>query len=85
MRQPPVESAGQYTTVLPLDGGEEIPFIARLFAVIDTWDALNSDRPYRKAWKRADVLVYLRENAGKKFDPSIVQAFLGLIQAQPGA
>lgn len=56
--------------------GEEIPLVARIFAVIDVWDALNSDRPYRPAWPREKTLAYLREEAGKHFDPAVVDAFL---------
>ncbi|MBI3159027.1 MAG: HD-GYP domain-containing protein [Chloroflexi bacterium] len=63
--------------------GEAIPFVARLFAVIDNWDALNSDRPYRRAWTREQVLTYLRENAGHKFDPHVVEAFLRLVELRP--
>lgn len=55
--------------------GEEIPLGARIFAVIDVWDALTSDRPYRKAWSVEAALQYIRKNAGKHFDPQVVQAF----------
>jgi putative nucleotidyltransferase with HDIG domain len=56
--------------------GEEIPLAARIFAVVDVWDALTSDRPYRKAWPPEKALAYIREQAGKHFDPDVVQAFL---------
>jgi HD-GYP domain-containing protein (c-di-GMP phosphodiesterase class II) len=59
--------------------GEEIPLAARIFAVIDVWDALTSDRPYRKAWSEEAALAYIREQAGKHFDPEVVAAFLSLI------
>jgi len=59
--------------------GEQIPLAARLFAVVDVWDALGSDRPYRKAWPQEQVLKYIREEAGKHFDPQVVDAFLKLI------
>lgn len=59
--------------------GEVIPLPARIFAVIDQWDALTSDRPYRKAWGREKVIAYLRDNAGKIFDPEIVNTFLRII------
>jgi putative nucleotidyltransferase with HDIG domain len=59
--------------------GEEIPLSARLFAVVDQWDALTSDRPYRKAWTREYVVAYLRENAGKIYDPQVVDVFLTII------
>ncbi|MDT8898347.1 GAF domain-containing protein [Thermanaerothrix sp. 4228-RoL] len=56
--------------------GEEIPLAARIFAVVDVWDALTSDRPYRPAWTREQAMAYLREQAGKHFDPHIVEVFL---------
>jgi putative nucleotidyltransferase with HDIG domain len=59
--------------------GEEIPLSARIFAIVDQWDALTSDRPYRKAWTRENVIVYLQENAGKIYDPEIVNVFLKII------
>lgn len=58
--------------------GEEIPLSARIFAVVDVWDALRSDRPYRKAWPEERVRAYLREQAGIHFDPEVVEAFLRL-------
>jgi PAS domain S-box-containing protein/putative nucleotidyltransferase with HDIG domain len=62
--------------------GEEIPLFARLFAVVDVWDALSSDRPYRKRLPPQDVADYLREEAGRLFDPYIVEKFLALITLQ---
>jgi PAS domain S-box-containing protein len=59
--------------------GEDIPLFARLFAVVDVWDALSSDRPYRKAWQPQDVIDYLKQEAGRLFDPDIVERFLPLI------
>jgi HD-GYP domain-containing protein (c-di-GMP phosphodiesterase class II) len=59
--------------------GEEIPFAARIFAVVDTWDALRSNRPYRSAWMEIQVRAYLQEQAGKGFDPRVVQAFLQML------
>ena len=56
--------------------GEEIPLAARIFAVIDAWDALTSDRPYRKAWSREKTLAYIREQTGSHFDPQVVEVFL---------
>jgi putative nucleotidyltransferase with HDIG domain len=61
--------------------GEEIPLTARIFAVIDVWDALTSDRPYRKAWSMDAALQYVRKNAGKHFDPQVVQVFLQWIKS----
>ncbi len=60
--------------------GEEIPMAARLFAVVDVWDALRSDRPYRPAWSEEETLVYIREQAGRHFDPQVVEAFLKMIE-----
>ena len=58
--------------------GEQIPLAARVFAVVDVWDALLSDRPYRDAWPEERVLEHIREQAGKHFDPRVVEVFLGL-------
>jgi putative nucleotidyltransferase with HDIG domain len=54
---------------------EQIPLSARLFAVADVWDALTSDRPYRKAWPEQKALEYITTNAGKHFDPRVVELF----------
>jgi HD-GYP domain-containing protein (c-di-GMP phosphodiesterase class II) len=59
--------------------GEQIPLVARIFAVVDVWDALNSDRPYRKAWPETDVWDYLRQQSGKRFDPQIVDTFIQMM------
>ena len=59
--------------------GEQIPLAARIFAVVDVWDALLSDRPYRKAWPKEKVLEYLRQQSGSQFDPQVVEVFLKLI------
>ncbi len=59
--------------------GESIPLAARVFTVIDVWDALNSDRPYRAAWPEEDVLTYIHEGRGTKFDPLVVDAFLRIL------
>ena len=56
--------------------GEQIPLSARIFAVIDVWDALCSDRPYRRGWPLVKVLHHIRDGAGTHFDPQVVQAFL---------
>jgi len=58
--------------------GEQIPLAARIFSVIDVWDALGSDRPYRSAWDEERVLNYIETNAGSHFDPVIVNKFLEL-------
>lgn len=59
--------------------GEEIPLTARVFAVVDVWDALLSDRPYRSAWDKNKVIEYLLEQSGKHFDPRIVKKFIELV------
>jgi PAS domain S-box-containing protein/putative nucleotidyltransferase with HDIG domain len=59
--------------------GTQIPLSARIFAVVDVWDALRSDRPYRPAWPVTRVRQYLRERAGKHFDPEVVAAFLEMM------
>jgi PAS domain S-box-containing protein len=59
--------------------GTEIPLFARLFAVVDVWDALSSDRPYRKAMPAQEVTDYIQNEAGRLFDPDIVAKFLPLI------
>lgn len=56
--------------------GEEIPYSARIFSIIDVWDALMSDRPYRKAWEPEKVYAYLQECSGTHFDPEILEFFL---------
>ena len=58
--------------------GEEIPFAARIFPVIDVWDALTSDRPYRKAMPQDEVRRLVRADSGKHFDPKVVEAFMEL-------
>ena len=59
--------------------GEQIPLSARIFSVVDVWSSLTTDQPYRKAWKADRAGTYIRENAGRLFDPEIVKAFLGMI------
>jgi len=56
--------------------GEAIPLSARLFAVVDVFDALTSDRPYRRAWSTEDALSYIRGQSGRHFDPAVVASFL---------
>jgi response regulator RpfG family c-di-GMP phosphodiesterase len=58
--------------------GDEIPLAARLFAVVDVWDALRSNRPYRGAWPEARVRDYLRAESGRHFEPRAVETFLKL-------
>jgi HD-GYP domain-containing protein (c-di-GMP phosphodiesterase class II)/HAMP domain-containing protein len=61
--------------------GEDIPLAARIFSVVDVWDALTSDRPYRAAWSPEKALAYIRQQSGRYFDPAVVQEFFKLIQA----
>jgi HD-GYP domain-containing protein (c-di-GMP phosphodiesterase class II) len=56
--------------------GEQIPLAARLFAVVDVFDALTSDRPYRSAWTHSQAIDYLKEQAGQQFDQQVVELFL---------
>jgi len=58
---------------------EQIPLAARIFAIVDVYDALTNDRPYRKAWSREKALTYILEQSGKHFDPKVVEAFLRLL------
>jgi HD-GYP domain-containing protein (c-di-GMP phosphodiesterase class II) len=58
--------------------GEEIPLPARIFSVIDVFDALTSDRPYRAAWSAQKACEYILSSAGTFFDPDIVKAFIEL-------
>jgi len=55
--------------------GEAIPFAARLFAVIDVWDALRSDRPYRPGWEQPRIVAHIKELSGTHFDPKAVALF----------
>lgn len=55
--------------------GNDIPFAARIFTVVDVWDALVSDRPYRKGLEPADIREHIRKDLGVHFDPQVVDAF----------
>ena len=59
--------------------GDSIPLAARVFAVVDVWDALRSDRPYSEAWSEDRVLEHLREQSGAQFDPAVVEKFLAML------
>ena len=59
--------------------GEHIPLAARIFAIVDVWDALTSDRPYRQAWSKEDSLAHIREQSGKHFEPQVVDLFFKTI------
>ncbi len=60
--------------------GLEIPLSARIFTIVDVWDALTSDRPYRKAWNAKKTLEYIEKQKGVQFDPEIVELFIKLIK-----
>ncbi len=61
--------------------GEEIPLAARIFAVVDVYDALISDRPYRKAWSKEETIKYLLKNSGTLFDKRVVKGFLEILRS----
>lgn len=57
-------------------------FPARIFAVVDNWDALTSHRPYRDAWSQEKTIKYIEEQSGRKFDPLVVEAFLARVAGE---
>jgi putative nucleotidyltransferase with HDIG domain len=59
--------------------GEQIPLSARIFAVVDVWDALSTDRPYRPAWDKPKAMDYIRQQSGLHFDPQVVKPFEDMI------
>jgi PAS domain S-box-containing protein/putative nucleotidyltransferase with HDIG domain len=59
----------------------QIPLVARIFAVVDVWDALRSDRPYRLAWSDEKVREYLQASSGTHFDPQVVDAFMQILDS----
>lgn len=61
--------------------GDQIPLSARIFSIVDNWDALLSDRPYRSAWDRQRVIGYLKSESGKKFDPEVIEIFLAVVES----
>ena len=69
---PPTRSDGHEQT-------QNAVLLHRMFTVVDHWDALRSDRPYRKAWDTERTVAYLRENSGKLYDPRIVSVFLDMM------
>lgn len=60
--------------------GETIPLAARIFAIVDVWDALTMNRPYRQAWSRQEAEEHIRSLSGSHFDPAIVEIFLNFIE-----
>ena len=64
--------------------GEEIPLPARIFAIIDVWDALTSDRPYRKAMSQEEVIAYIKKDIGSHFDPEVAACFFDIYENSEG-
>jgi response regulator RpfG family c-di-GMP phosphodiesterase len=60
--------------------GDMIPWSARVFAVVDVWDAITSNRHYRQAWPRDQELEYIRAQSGSHFDPHVVKHFLEILE-----
>jgi PAS domain S-box-containing protein len=60
-------------------GGESIPMEARIFSIVDVWDALTSDRPYRTAWPEEKAREYMWENRSTQFDPQLIEVFLNSV------
>jgi len=58
--------------------GEAIPRAARIFSVVDVFDALTSGRPYKKVMVLAEALVIIERDSGRQFDPEVVAAFMGI-------
>ena len=58
--------------------GEEIPISARIFSVVDVWDALRSDRPYRKAMPDEEAWTWIHKGRGSMFDPRVVDEFVAM-------
>ncbi len=60
--------------------GEQIPLVARIFTVVDVWDALRSDRPYRAAWSEEKTKEHIRSLSGTHFDPQVAETFLKMLE-----
>jgi HD-GYP domain-containing protein (c-di-GMP phosphodiesterase class II) len=60
--------------------GDKIHIAARLFSIIDVWDTLRSDRPYRKGWPEDKVRQYINDMATRQFDPDLADKFLKLLE-----
>ena len=63
--------------------GDQIPLAARIFAVVDVWDALISDRPYRPAWTEEATVEYIQRSSGTHFDPQVVEVFIQRPERNP--
>jgi putative two-component system response regulator len=62
--------------------GEQIPLESRIFALADVWDALTSNRPYRKSLTREEAIQYIRENSGSHFDPNLAERFIRMMERE---
>lgn len=62
--------------------GTDIPLSARIFTVVDVWDALTSDRPNCLAWSKEKTYQYILERSGKQFDPCVVEVFFSLMEEE---
>ena len=63
--------------------GRAIPLAARIVAVVDVFDSLLHQRPYKEPWPHAEAMTYITERAGKQFDPEVVAALLALVASNP--
>jgi len=62
--------------------GEQIPLVARLFSIVDVWDALLSDRPYRQGWPKEKVIEHIKSLSGTHFEPKAVELFLNMMNEE---
>ena len=60
--------------------GEEIPAECRILSIVDAFDAMTNDQPYRKAMKKKEAVIELQKNAGTQFDPDLVPVFLSVLE-----
>jgi putative two-component system response regulator len=60
--------------------GKEIPIAGRIVAIVDVYDALTHQRPYKQAWSHEDAMIEIKQQSGKSFDPGVVEAFVQLLE-----